>query len=94
MLYLLSPSNEGLGTLEPLPFLDASDLQRTEKDLENLLATHLLEVRANVIPIVVTIWSCGFEGFRPWLERVEVNNGKFPWCIHSSNYGDHRLVCE
>lgn len=52
MLYLLSPSNEGLGTLEPLPFLDASDLQRTEKDLENLLATHLLDVLFEGAPLL------------------------------------------
>jgi len=35
MLYCLSPSNGGLGSLEPFSFLDASDLQRTEQDLEN-----------------------------------------------------------
>ncbi len=52
MLYLLSPSNEGLGTLKPLPFLDASDLQRTEKDLENLLATHLLDVLFEGAPLL------------------------------------------
>lgn len=52
MLYLLSPSNEGLGTLEPLAFLDASDLQSTEKDLENLLATHLLEVLFEGAPLL------------------------------------------
>ena len=52
MLYRLSPSNEGLGTLEPLPVLDASDLQRTEKDLENLLATHLLDVLFEGAPLL------------------------------------------
>ena len=52
MLYLLAPSDEGLGTLEPLPFLDASDLQRTEKDLENLLATHLLDVLFEGAPLL------------------------------------------
>ncbi len=52
MLYLLSPSNEGLGTLEPLPFLDASNLQGTEKDLENLLATHLLDVLFEGAPLL------------------------------------------
>jgi hypothetical protein len=44
MLYLLSPSSEDLGTLKPLEFLGASDVERTEKHLENLLATHLLDV--------------------------------------------------
>jgi hypothetical protein len=52
MLYRLSPSNEGLGALEPLPFLDASDLQRTEKDLDNLLATHLLDVLFEGAPLL------------------------------------------
>src|SRR5438093_7370101 len=52
MLYRLSPSVEGLGTLEPLPFLDASSLQRTEKDLENLLATHLLDVLFEGAPLL------------------------------------------
>jgi hypothetical protein len=52
MLYRLSPSNQGLGALEPLPFLDASDLQRTEKDLENLLATHLLDVLFEGAPLL------------------------------------------
>lgn len=52
MLYRLSPSVEGLGTLEPLPFLDASALQRTEKDLENLLATHLLDVLFEGAPLL------------------------------------------
>ena len=44
MLYKLSDTSHGLGTLEPLSFLEAADLQRTEKDLENLLADHLLDV--------------------------------------------------
>jgi len=52
MIYRLSPSDHGLGTLEPLPFLDASDLQRTEKDLENLLATHLLDVLFEGAPLL------------------------------------------
>jgi hypothetical protein len=52
MLYTLSRSDVGLGTLEPLPFLDASDLQRTEKDLENLLATHLLDVLFEGAPLL------------------------------------------
>jgi hypothetical protein len=52
MLYRLAASNDGLGALEPLPFLDASDLQRTEKDLENLLATHLLDVLFEGAPLL------------------------------------------
>ncbi len=44
MLYKLSDTGQGLGTLEPLPFLEAVDLQQKEKDLENLLADHLLDV--------------------------------------------------
>ena len=52
MLYRLSPSNDGLGSLEPLSFLDASDLQRTEKDLENLIATHLLDVLFEGAPLL------------------------------------------
>lgn len=52
MLYRLTPSSEGLGSLEPLPFLDASALQRTEKDLENLLATHLLDVLFEGAPLL------------------------------------------
>jgi hypothetical protein len=52
VLYRMSPSNDGLGSLEPLPFLDASDLQRTEKDLENLIATHLLDVLYEGVPLL------------------------------------------
>jgi hypothetical protein len=44
MLYKLSDTGQGLGTLEPFSFLEVADLQRTEKDLENLLADHLLDV--------------------------------------------------
>ena len=44
MLYKLSDTGHGLGALEPLSFLEVTDLQRTEKDLENLLADHLLDV--------------------------------------------------
>ncbi|CAE6704788.1 hypothetical protein [Nitrospira defluvii] len=52
MLYRLTPSSEGLGKLKPLPFLAASDLQRSEKDLENLLATHLLDVLFEGAPLL------------------------------------------
>jgi hypothetical protein len=44
MLYKLAAKGEGLGALEPLPFLEVADLQKREKDLENLLASHLLDV--------------------------------------------------
>ncbi len=52
MLYRLSPAPQGLGTLEPLSFLDASALQRTEKDLENLIATHLFDVLFEGAPLL------------------------------------------
>ena len=52
MLYKLSDTGQGLGTLEPLPFLEVSDLQRTEKDLENLLADHLLDVLTEDAPLM------------------------------------------
>lgn len=52
MLYRLTSSDQSLGTLEPLPFLDVSDLQRSEKNLENLLATHLLEVLFEGAPLL------------------------------------------
>ena len=44
MLYRLLQKGGGLGTIEPLPFVEVADLQRREKDLENLLADHLLDV--------------------------------------------------
>ncbi len=52
MLYLLSNSSDGLGHLEPVKFLDASDLQRTEKHLENLIASHLLDVLFEGAPLL------------------------------------------
>jgi hypothetical protein len=52
MLYRLSSRNEGLGSLEPLPFRDAAGLQKTEKDLENLLAAHLLDVLFEDAPLL------------------------------------------
>ena len=54
MLYRLSDTDQGRGTLEPHPFLGVADLQRTEKYLETLLADHLLEVLfedARLMPI-------------------------------------------
>ena len=44
MLYKLTIADNGSKDLEPLPFLDFADLGKIEKDLEVLLATHLLEV--------------------------------------------------
>ena len=44
MLYKLSDAGQGLGTPKPLTFLEVADLQRKEKDLENLLADHFLGV--------------------------------------------------
>jgi hypothetical protein len=44
MLYKLSDNSDGLGALEPLGFLEVADLQKREKDLENLIAAHLLDV--------------------------------------------------
>jgi hypothetical protein len=44
MLYKLSSNDDSLGALEPLPFLEVADLQKREKDLENLIASHLLDV--------------------------------------------------
>jgi len=44
MLYRLSRSGDGLGSLEPLAFLEVLDLQKQEKHLENLLADHLLDI--------------------------------------------------
>jgi hypothetical protein len=44
MLYKISAAASAFGKLEPLPFLDAGDLQRREKDLENVLPSNLLDV--------------------------------------------------
>jgi hypothetical protein len=44
VLYKLAAKGEGLGTLEPLAFLEVADLLKKEEDLENLLADHLLDV--------------------------------------------------
>ena len=43
MLYKIKKTGETLQTIEPLPFLDFSALGKLEKDLENILAEHLLE---------------------------------------------------
>ena len=52
VLYRLSATTGALGTLEPLPFLDAADLQQREKDLENLMAAHLLDVLFEDAPLL------------------------------------------
>jgi hypothetical protein len=52
MLYRLSPANNSFGSLEPISFLGAADLQKTEKDLENLIATHLLDVLFEGAPLL------------------------------------------
>lgn len=44
MLYKLKTNIDGTKVLETLPFLDFADLGKIEKDLETLLATHLLDV--------------------------------------------------
>lgn len=44
MLYKLTIADSGTKDLEPLPFLDFADLGKIEKDLEVLLANHLLDV--------------------------------------------------
>ena len=44
MLYRFTVGNAGAKDLKPLPFLDFGDLGKIEKDLEDLLATHLLDV--------------------------------------------------
>jgi hypothetical protein len=44
MLYRLTNSHDGSKDLEPLEFLDFAALGKVEKDLEVLLATHLLDV--------------------------------------------------
>jgi hypothetical protein len=44
MLYKLEINEEGKGALTPLSFMELTDIERTEKDLENLLAEHLLDV--------------------------------------------------
>lgn len=44
MLYKLSAGTSRVNDLEPLPFLDFADLGKIEKDLEILLAEHLLDV--------------------------------------------------
>jgi hypothetical protein len=44
MLYKILRSDNTFGNLEPSPFLDFSELGKLEKDLEGILAEHLLDV--------------------------------------------------
>jgi len=52
MLYMLEADGDKLGTLQPLAFLDAADLQKQEKHVENLLAEHLLDVLFEDAPLL------------------------------------------
>jgi hypothetical protein len=61
MLYRLSPGAAPLGKLEPLPFLDAGDLQQREKDLENLLASHLLDALFEDAPLLAIFQKRQFQ---------------------------------
>jgi hypothetical protein len=54
VLYKLTKSGDVFGNLEPLPFLDFADLGKLEKDLEIMLAEHLLDLlfeEAALMPI-------------------------------------------
>lgn len=44
MLYKISKNENSADSLEPLPFLDFADLGKLEKDLEIVIAEHLLDV--------------------------------------------------
>lgn len=44
MLFKLKQDNQRWSDLTPMPFMDASSLGKLEKDLENLIADHLLDV--------------------------------------------------
>jgi hypothetical protein len=44
MLYKIQRSDNTFGNLEPSAFLDFSELGKLEKDLEGILAEHLLDV--------------------------------------------------
>jgi hypothetical protein len=44
MLYKIENTDDKKRILSPLPFLEMSDINKIEKDLENLLADHLLDV--------------------------------------------------
>lgn len=44
MLYKLTPTRGKIDRIEPVPFKDLSELQQQEKDLEQLIAQHMLDV--------------------------------------------------
>jgi hypothetical protein len=44
MLYKLEMDDDGKKILSPMSFLEMADIDKIEKDLENLLAEHLLDV--------------------------------------------------
>lgn len=44
MLFKLKQENKCWSDLTPMPFMDASNLGKREKDLENLIVDHLLDV--------------------------------------------------
>lgn len=52
MLYCLRVQGSSEDTLEPVPFLDFSALGRREKQLEQLLAEHLLDVLFDTSPLM------------------------------------------
>jgi hypothetical protein len=52
MLYKLLRIDNAFGNLEPLPFLDFSELGKLEKDLEGILAGHLLDVLFEGAPLM------------------------------------------
>jgi len=52
MLFELQLNDNGTDTLEPLPFLDLKEIDRLEKDLENLLADHLYQTLYQQAPLM------------------------------------------
>ena len=52
MLYKIGNVDISIKDLEPLPFLDLAQLGKMEKDLEELLATHFLDVLAENAPLM------------------------------------------
>ena len=52
MLYKMEKSKDITLSLEPEPFLDVGDLQKLEKDLETLLANHLLDILFEDAPLM------------------------------------------
>lgn len=52
MLYKLKLRDEAASRIEPLPFFDLSGVGKREKDLENLLADHILDVLFEDAPLM------------------------------------------